>query len=201
MEVGSTREEASHVIVESDLVTSNIPGDRRDDSDTSGSMQRRNPTEVLEWSRPIELDSSACTNRTQKPAYCRVQQLHTPKLTGQVMSRAYPTLSLFQQSTISAAPSIYSLRLAPGAQPLMVCSVNWPLILFLQHERARHGFSRGVGCISNETISPTLWRPPQNDLVTSKGDPTPGDPHELTRRRLGVSILHPVSRALSSCVQ
>ena len=65
-----------------------------------------------------------------------------------------------------------------------------------------------MGCISNETISPTLWRPLQDDLVTSKGDPTPGDPHELTRRRLGVSeygleagalasILHPLSRALS----
>ena len=154
------------MIVESDLVTSNIPGDRRDDSDTSGSMQRRNSTEVLEWSRPIELDSSACTNRTQKPAYCRVQQLHTPKLTGQVISRAYPTLSLFQQSTISAAPSIYSLLLAPGAQPLMVCSVNCRSYF---PERARNGFPRNMGCISNETISPTLWRPLQDDLVTSKG--------------------------------
>jgi|RhiMethySRZTD1v2_1073278.scaffolds.fasta_scaffold469974_2 hypothetical protein len=113
MHVGSTRAEASHVIVESDSVTNNIPGERHDDSDTTGSMQRRNPTEVLEWSRPTELDSSACTNRTQKPAYCRVQQFHTP-LTGQVISRAYPTLSLFQQSTISAAPSIYSLPLAPA---------------------------------------------------------------------------------------
>jgi hypothetical protein len=68
MHVGSTCKEASHVIVESDFTGNRIPGDRHDDSDTSGSMQRRNSTEVLEGSRLPELGRSACTNRTKTPA-------------------------------------------------------------------------------------------------------------------------------------
>ena len=103
MYVGSTREDASHVIVELDLVTGNripgnrIPGDRHDDSDKSGSTQRRNSTEVLESRRP-ELGSSACTNRTQKPAYCRVQRFRSPKLIGQVIWRAYLTIPFFSRA-------------------------------------------------------------------------------------------------------
>lgn len=114
MHVASTCKEASHVIVQSDLVTGNrIPGDRHDDSDTSGNMQRRNSTEVLEGSRLPELGRSACTNRTQTPAYCRVRQFRTPKLTGQVIWRAYPSL-LSAEHDLCASPRWIVCPWVPG---------------------------------------------------------------------------------------
>lgn len=124
MHVASTCKEASHVIVQSDLVTGNrIPGDRHDDSDTSGNMQRRNSTEVLEGSRLPELGRSAYQPNADACVLPSATVPHTKANRASNMARI--SVAAFSRARSLCLPSMDSLPLGPRAQPLMSCSVNW----------------------------------------------------------------------------